>query len=265
MNSRMITLLSPAKNLDFSPPPEGLDSTKPALSRDTNELAGVTRELTKADLSRLMSISDKLAGLNHERFQMFKSRGKPREAKQAALAFNGDVYLGLDADTLSADDLGFAQDRLRILSGFYGVLRPLDIIQPYRLEMGTRLPTARGETLYDFWGDKIAKELNKLLKHHDSQAVINLASNEYFRAVDCKALKSPAITIHFKEEKDGKLRALMFYAKRARGMMARWIIQNRVEEPEGLKKFDIGGYKFQPKLSDSANWLFCRPQPPTKN
>jgi len=260
----MIILLSPAKNLDFSPAPDSLEATKPALSKDTNELAKVTRDLTRADLSRLMGISDKLADLNYERFQAFKTRGKPAEAKQAALAFNGDVYQGLEAETLTKKDLDYAQNHLRILSGLYGILRPLDVIQPYRLEMGTKLANPRGESLYDFWGERIAKEINKALKGQQNQFVLNLASNEYFKAVDTSALKAPVITPQFKEEKDGQSRMLMFYAKRARGMMAKWAIENRVDTVEGLKDFDVDGYSFRNSASDDQTWLFARPQPEPK-
>ncbi|NHK28966.1 peroxide stress protein YaaA [Parvularcula flava] len=260
----MIILLSPAKNLDFSPSPDNLEATKPTLSKDTNELASVTRDLTRADLSRLMGISDKLADLNFERFQAFKARGKPAESKQAVLAFNGDVYQGLEAETLNKKDLDYAQNHLRILSGLYGILRPLDVIQPYRLEMGTKLANPRGENLYDFWGEKIAKEINKALKGQQNQFVLNLASNEYFKAVDTAALKAPVITPQFKEEKDGQSRMLMFYAKRARGMMAKWAIENRVDTVEGLKDFNVDGYTFRKSGSDDNTWLFARPQPEPK-
>ena len=260
----MIILLSPAKNLDFSNAPGDLDATKPVLASDTKELADVTRDLTRADLKRLMGISDKLADLNHERFQSFKTRGKPAEAKQAALAFNGDVYQGLEAGTLGADDLAFAQDHLRILSGLYGLLRPLDVIQPYRLEMGTKLKTGRGEDLYDFWGDKVAKEINKALKGHQHKVVLNLASNEYFKVVDRDTLKAEVITPRFEEEKDGETRMISFFAKKARGMMAKWAIENRVSDPADLKRFQTGGYKFRAGPSDDNSWTFVRPQPEKK-
>jgi cytoplasmic iron level regulating protein YaaA (DUF328/UPF0246 family) len=207
----------------------------------------------------MMKISDDLARLNRERFQAFDA-DTPGE-KQAAFAFNGEVYRGLEADSLSDADLDYAQDHLRILSGMYGALRPLDAIHPYRLEMGRKLHTRRGENLYDFWGDRIAKELNNLQESKDEPVVLNLASNEYFKSVDRKKLKARVITANFKEEKDGQLRALMVFAKKARGMMARWVIQNRVEDPAELCKFDLGGYRFEADGSSEDELLFTRPQP----
>ena len=260
----MLALLSPAKNLDFAPKREGLETTRPALSADTARLAAVTKKLTAADLKRLMGISDKLAELNVARFQAFRTRGRAESQKAAALAFNGEVYLGLQAETLSDGDLQYAQDHLRILSGLYGLLRPLDAIQPYRLEMGTKLKTEVGGDLYAFWGDRIAKELNKALKASGSDTVINLASNEYFKAVDPNALKARIITPKFKDEKDGKLRSLMYFAKRARGAMARAIIKNRLETPEALKAATVEGYAFAPDLSGEDEWVFTRPQPAAK-
>lgn len=260
----MLILLSPAKNLNFDAAPDALPATKPAMGKDTAELAEVAKGLTRGKLKTLMGISEKLADLNYDRFQAFKTSGRIPGTKQAALAFNGDVYLGLDAATLSEDDLEFAQSSLRILSGLYGILRPLDAIQPYRLEMGSRLKNPRGATLYDFWGDRIAREVNKALAGHGDKSIINLASKEYFSAVPEASLKAPIITPIFKEEKDGKLRQLQFFAKRARGLMARWAIQNRVEAPEALKDFDTEGYAFSPDGSTDTTWLFTRPQPAPK-
>ena len=261
----MLLLLSPAKNLDFSPAPATLPATKPALSKDAAEIAAVAKNLTPGDLKRLMGISDKLATLNHARFQAWKARGKPAEAKQAALAFNGEVYLGLDAKTLTEDDFAFAQDHVRILSGLYGLLRPLDVIQPYRLEMGRSLKNPRGANLYAFWGDRIAKEARKAAKAQTDPTVVNLASAEYFKAVDQDALKLPIVTPQFLDEKGGKLRSLMFFAKRARGEMARWAIQHRVETAEDLKRYDGPmGYRFRPDLSSEAKWVFARKQPALK-
>lgn len=260
----MLLLLSPAKNLNFDPAPQAPKATKPKLLKETVELAKTTVKLSRADLKRLMGISDKLADLNYERFQAFEAKGGGVGTKQAALAFNGDVYWGLDAKTMSADDLKFAQHHLRILSGLYGSLRPLDGIEPYRLEMGTRLKTPRGSKLVDFWGDHIAKEINTALKDHDDKTVINLASNEYFSSVAPNTLKFPVVSMVFKEVKDGKKRALMHYAKKARGFMARWAIQNRVTTKEDLKNFSVEGYKFDKTGSDETNWLFTRPQPKPK-
>lgn len=258
-------LLSPAKNLDFTPATNAPAATKPRLLKDTAELSETTLKLRTSDLKKLMGISDKLAELNYQRFQSFKAGGRGADKKQAALAFNGDVYLGLDAKTMSTDDLTFAQDHLRILSGLYGALRPLDAIEPYRLEMGTRLKTPRGKTLYDFWGDRVSREITAGLKGHDDKSVVNLASNEYFSVVDLAALKAPVITPIFKEEKDGKLRQLQFYAKRARGLMARWAIQNRIIHTHDLKGFDEEGYALNTAESTEDRWVFTRPQPKPKN
>ena len=260
----MLILLSPAKNLNFDPVPDAPKATKPAFAKDAGELADVARKLTRGKIKNLMGISEKLADLNYERFQAFSANGKAASAKQAALAFNGDVYQGFDAPTLDAEDLAFAQDHVRILSGLYGLLRPLDAIQPYRLEMGSRLKNPRGNDLYGFWGDKIAKAVDKAVKPHDDPTVVNLASNEYFSAVDPSALKAPVVTPVFKEEKDGRLKSLMYYAKRARGLMARWAVENRVDTAEGLKRFSEGGYQFREDLSSDDSWVFTRPQPAPK-
>lgn len=260
----MLIVLSPAKALNFDAPVNAPRATRPRLLGQSAELAALTQKLTRADLKRLMGISDNLADLNYQRFQNLQLKSSGEGTKQAALAFNGEVYLGLDASTLGSDDLKFAQTHLRILSGLYGILRPLDAIEPYRLEMGTRLKNPRGASLYDFWGDHIANDLNRVLKDHGDKTVINLASNEYFRAVDKTTLNHPVITPVFKEEKQGKLRQLMVYAKRARGLMARWAIEERLTDAQTLKKFSVGGYKFDPTGSDQTTWLYTRPQPKPK-
>jgi len=260
----MIMLLSPAKMLDFDPAAADIPSTKPVLTKDTQELEPVVKALTRAGIKKLMGVSDNLADLNFERFQAFKTSGRITGAKQAALTFAGDVYRGLDANTLNKDDLEFAQDHLRILSGLYGLLRPLDAIQPYRLEMGSRLKNPRGANLHGFWGPVIARELDKTTKNHADPTIVCLASNEYAKAVDRKALKAPFVMFNFKEVKDGKARAMMLYVKQARGMMARWAIENRIEKAEDLKKFSVGGYKFSKSQSSDAEWVFTRPQPKPK-
>jgi cytoplasmic iron level regulating protein YaaA (DUF328/UPF0246 family) len=257
----MLFVLSPAKTLDFTPAPVGLAVTQPEMRPETARLAATARKLRAADLKRLMGISDKLAELNVARFKGFRIRGEA-EGVPAALAFAGDVYTGLKARELDENALAWAQDHLRILSGLYGLLRPLDVIQPYRLEMGVRLATERGHTLYDFWGDRISKALNKAARGQADRTLVNLASQEYFGAVDALALKLPVVTCQFLEEKDGEARVLSFYAKAARGMMARYAIDNRVEAPEGLKDFDRAGYSFRPERSTDAEWVFARPQPP---
>ncbi len=260
----MLILLSPAKNMNFDAAPEAPRATKPVFLKEADELSETARKLTRTKIKSLMKISDALADLNYERFQAFDAAGKSESLKQAALAFNGDVYLGLDAATMSEDGLAFAQDHVRILSGLYGLLRPLDAIQPYRLEMGSKLKTPRGNNLYDFWGDRIAKEIDKALKGHKDPTLVNLASNEYFSAVDRKALKAPVATPVFKEVNGGSAKIVMFYAKRARGMMARWAAENRLERAVDLKNFNVDGYEFQPGESTDDLWIFSRPQPPLK-
>lgn len=255
----MLILLSPAKRLDFSPVPGAPSATEPRLLDETRRLATTTRRLSAAEIGRLMSLSDDLARLNRQRFQALDPDSG--EGMPAALAFAGDVYQGLDARSLSAEDLAWAQDRVRILSGLYGVLRPLDRIQPYRLEMGTRLRTRRGATLYDFWGNRIARLLTEDAEGHADPTVVNLASQEYFGAVDARALKRPLVNVRFEEEKDGFRRVVSFHAKKARGMMARWAVLNRAERAEDLKGFDSAGYRFDPAASGERDWVFARPQP----
>jgi cytoplasmic iron level regulating protein YaaA (DUF328/UPF0246 family) len=258
----MLIVLSPAKKLDFTPPPFDLPATAPQFVNDTTELAGVTRKLKPRDLSRLMSISETLADLNFQRFQAFQPQGADEGELQAVLAFNGDVYNGLAARTLKPDDLAWAQDHLRILSGLYGLLRPLDRIQPYRLEMGVRLKTKRGATLHDFWGPRLAQALNAAAEGQADPTLVNLASGEYFGSVDVKALTIPHLDIRFLDVKDGKARVQFLFAKQARGMMARYAIEHRIDRAEGLKDFDSGGYKFDAKASTAGEWTFSRKQPP---
>jgi cytoplasmic iron level regulating protein YaaA (DUF328/UPF0246 family) len=255
----MLMLLSPAKALDFTPGAPDLPLTTPELKDDIAELAKVTRRLTAAELKRLMSISDKLAALNRERFQVFDAACE--DGLQAALAFNGDVYTGLAARSLDKASLNWAQDHIRILSGLYGVLRPLDAIQPYRLEMGSRLKTRRGSSLYDFWGDRIAQTLDRALEGHADPTLVNLASAEYFAVVRTDTLKAPVIACVFKEVAAGEApRTLSFLAKKARGLMARFAIDNRIDRVAGLKDFDTAGYGFQPLLSTPVEWVFTRPR-----
>lgn len=256
----MLMVLSPAKSLNFERPQARLPLSAPELMDDVAELAEVTARLRAADLKRLMKLSDDLAELNRERFQVFDPASE--EGLQAALAFNGDVYQGLRARELDKKALAWAQDRVRILSGLYGVLRPLDAIQPYRLEMGTRLKTRRGPNLYRFWGDRIARALNEASRGHKDRTLVNLASQEYFAAVDLDALETPVVSFRFLEEKDGEAKVVSFYAKRARGMAARWAIDHRIDKAAKLKGFDVAGYRFSEELSSEAEWTFVRPQPP---
>jgi len=253
----MYTVLSPAKKMDFEPAPKGLKKTKPLFPADTEELIGRTRKYSAQDLKRLMGISDALADLNKERFKAFDLDGKG-ETKQAALTFAGDVYVGLEANTLSAEDLTFAQTHVGILSGLYGLVRPLDGIQAYRLEMGSRVDTKRGANLYDFWGSKITTELAKLIKKSKGGALINLASNEYFSVLQPKDLDIPVIQPVFKDIKNGKAMVMSFLAKKARGQMARYIIQNQINSPDALKDFNVDRYKFDAKSSSDTKWVFSR-------
>ncbi len=260
----MLTLLSPAKKMNMDPSETGVSETRPRFETDTKSLAKLAKTKTAADLKKLMHISDNLATLNVERFQAFNLDGQSNSAKAAGLAFDGDVYWGLEAKSLSDADLEYAQDHLRILSGLYGVLRPMDAIQPYRLEMGTKFENARGKNLYEFWADTLAPSLNEELESHADKTIVNLASNEYFKAANTKALSSPVITAKFMEEKDGKSRPIQYYTKFGRGLMARWIMQNRVDRVEGLKAFNSNGYKFDPTRSTDDMLIFARPQPPKK-
>jgi cytoplasmic iron level regulating protein YaaA (DUF328/UPF0246 family) len=256
----MLAVVSPAKNLDFSPT-DFKDHSSARLLADTEELHKTTIKLTRADLRQLMKISEKLADLNYQRFQEFMPLFDIENAKQAVLAFNGDTYVGLDAGSLTRTDLKFAQKQLRIISGFYGLLRPLDLIQPYRLEMGTRLANTRGNNLYEFWGEGLADALNQDMPTKKNAAVINLASNEYFKAIDLKKLDAPVITPIFKEVKNGQSKTLGMFAKRARGMMARYMVVNKITDPHDLKDFNFGDYQYQPKLSTDTDWIFTRHQP----
>lgn len=256
----MLTLLSPAKSLDFTASPMELQATWPQLEEDVAALIRRCKELDVATLRKLMKLSQPLGELNYERFQEMSWPFTEKNAKPSVLAFRGDVYRGLDAGTLSKRDLKWAQSRLRILSGLYGVLRPLDLIQPYRLEMGTRLATERGKDLYAFWGDRIATALNAEHRKRRVKAVLNLASNEYLKAIPTERLEPRLVTADFKEYRDGKLKTISFYAKRARGLMARYVIDRRVDDPEGLEDFAAEGYSFEPELSTTDRLLFTRPR-----
>lgn len=257
----MIAVLSPAKSLDFESPCDDVTPTRPDFLPDASRLVKRARQLSQDDLRQLMGISENLAELNHQRFRRFKLRPKlPQDGKPAAMAFQGDVYQGLRADTLATRDLEFAQEHLRILSGLYGLLRPLDGIQPYRLEMGLRLDNERGKDLYAFWGDKLSKALDKALRSRPNKVVVNLASNEYSKAAVRKALKARVVDIVFKEVKPGQEpKVISFMAKRARGEMARFLVEERLEAPEALKDYSQGDYRFQPDVSSDDRWEFHRP------
>jgi cytoplasmic iron level regulating protein YaaA (DUF328/UPF0246 family) len=251
----MLIVLSPAKRLDFTEV-EGVAATRPRLMDDTATLSRTARRQTQADLRRLMGISDDLAKLNQARFKAFDAEADT--GVQAAFAFAGDVYQGLEARALGRRDLDWAQEHLRILSGLYGLLRPLDRIQPYRLEMGVRLKTRRGSSLYDFWGDRISKQLNADAEGQADPTLVNLASQEYFGAVDARALKLPVVTCQFRETRDGESRIISFFAKKARGTMARFAIDQRIDRAEDLKAFDRDGYRFDKAASTETDWIFIR-------
>jgi uncharacterized protein len=253
----MLTVLSPAKSLDFSPVSQ--PATPPRWQEEAMRLARTARNLTLRDLRALMDISDDLARLNRDRFRDFAADPAPDQTKPAVFAFAGDTYIGLDAKTLSDDDIAHAQDRLRLLSGLYGLLRPLDAIQPYRLEMGSRLHTRRGDTLYAYWGDSIARALNADAAAIGTDTLLNCASVEYFTAANRPALKLRVITPTFLEEKGGKRAIVSFFAKRARGAMARFVIENRLTDPADLAGFTSGGYAFDPAMSAPDNPVFLRP------
>ena len=254
----MLMVVSPAKNLDYKTPVSVDTPTQPALMEKAETLLARCQQLTPAELSSLMGISDKLALLNAQRFASFDLPFTADNARPAVFAFNGDVYTGLDAGSMNDADIEFAQTHLRILSGLYGVLKPLDLMQPYRLEMGTKLDTADNKNLYEYWGNTITEHLNETLSKHDSQVVVNLASTEYFSAVKPKALNAQIVTPVFKDEKNGKVKIISFYAKKARGMMARYIIDKWIKTVEKLSEFDVSGYRFAPEQSSQNELVFIR-------
>jgi len=253
----MLTVISPAKRLNEKPQalPDGMETTKPALLADAGRLAQIARDLTAEDLCRLMDISPKLGALNRDRFAAFDPKA---EGTAAAFLFDGDTYAGLEARRMEPDTLRWAQRHLRILSGLYGVLRPLDVIQPYRLEMGARLANPKGKDLYQWWGTKPAKELAALARETGARALVNCASSEYFGAVDVPALDLPVITPVFLEEKAGEAKIVSFWAKKARGAMARFIAENHLTNPADLRGFNSGGYQFRADRSDDSRLIFTR-------
>lgn len=257
----MLVILSPAKTLDYESPVPALPLTLPAFLPQSEALVGLLRDLSVQDVARLMDLSDKLAALNVARFGEWSTTFSDANSRAAILAFKGDVYEGMEAWTFDAADHAFAQSHLRILSGLYGLLRPLDRLQPYRLEMGTSLANPAGRNLYAFWGDTLAQALNEALPGQGDDVLVNLASEEYSRAALTPALRARVITPQFREEKDGKCKVVSFYAKRARGRMAGWIVRNRLADPAALASFDLDGYAFNPALSDGATLVFSRPMP----
>lgn len=254
----MLILISPAKTLDYQSPLATTRFTLPELLDHSQQLIHEARKLSAPQIKKLMNISDKLADLNATRFHDWQPNFTPENARQAILAFKGDVYTGLQAETFSEEDFDFAQQHLRMLSGLYGVLRPLDLMQPYRLEMGIRLENVKGKDLYQFWGDVITHKLNEVIEAQGIRFVINLASDEYFKSVKPKKLNAELIKPVFLDEKNGKFKVISFYAKKARGLMSRFIIDNRLTEPEQLKDFNREGYFFDEEASANGELVFKR-------
>ena len=252
----MLIVLSPAKSLDLETPPTTKLHTTPDFLPRSRELIDVLRTFSPADIGSLMSISDALSSLNVGRYASWTD--DPADGRQAIMTFNGDVYDGFDARTLKPKQLAYAQSKLRILSGLYGVLRPLDLIQPHRLEMGTRLSTPHGKDLYAFWGDTVTGKLNEVIAEQDAKAVVNLASEEYFKSVKPKLLSAPVITPVFEDWKNGKYKIISFFAKRARGMMARYAAVKGITDPAKLKRFDMDGYAYVKEASNESSWVFRR-------
>ncbi|MDO8825671.1 peroxide stress protein YaaA [Methylophaga sp.] len=253
----MLTVISPAKTLDFDTPSHTDKHTEPRFLSQSQQLIDQLKKLSSQEIANLMKVSDKLAGLNMARFQQWQTPFTAENAKQAILAFKGDVYTGLEAETLDEKGLEFAQQHLRILSGLYGVLRPLDLMQPYRLEMGTPFQNKAGRDLYTFWGEQLQKSLEAEPALQDG-VLINLASNEYFKAVNAKKLKATIITPVFKDWKNGQYKMISFYAKKARGLMSRYIIDQQINSPEKLKQFDSEGYRYSEEMSQKNDWVFIR-------
>jgi len=252
----MIVVVSPAKKLDFENDEVKPNWSVPDYLDQSETLIKTARKMTRNDIAGLMKVSEKIADLNYERYRDFETPFTLTNSKQAAFAFKGDTYVGLEAETLSEDDLEFAQNHFRILSGLYGMLRPLDLMQPYRLEMGVRLKNPKGKNLYEFWGNTLIDGLNELLEKQKNKVIINCASNEYFKSVNEKELNGGVITPVFKIVKEGVAKGPGMMAKRARGMMARFIIQNKLEKAEEIKKFDMDGYKFMPALSNEDTFEY---------
>ncbi|MCF6241937.1 MAG: peroxide stress protein YaaA [Bacteroidales bacterium] len=255
----MLIVISPAKSLDFSAPPNIENSSIPPFLNDSEFLVNKLRQFRPEELSKLMNISAKLAELNYERFVKWHTPFTTKNAQPAIFVFKGDVYQGMDIESFSKEDIHFANQNLRILSGLYGVLKPLDLIQEYRLEMGTKLNTSKAKNLYEFWGDKITLEINKAIEQSAGEKVLlNLASNEYFKSIQKNKLNYEVITPVFKDYKNGQYKIVSFFAKKARGMMSRYIIQNKIEKVEEIKTFNSADYHFNEELSKEKEWVFTR-------
>ncbi len=257
----MLMVISPAKTLDYTSPLATEKYSQPRFLEQSSQLIEILREFSPSELAKLMKLSDKLAGLNVARFTEWQPEFTLDNARQAILAFKGDVYTGLDAASLSAADFDYAQQHLRILSGLYGVLRPLDLMQPYRLEMGTRLENSEGKNLYEFWGERLTDSLNQCLAEQKTSVLLNLASNEYFKAVKPKQLNGTLINVDFKDLKNDQYKIISFYAKKARGVMARYVIQHKIDSVEALKNFTEQGYYYSAEQSKPDHLVFLRDQP----
>lgn len=254
----MLLVISPAKTLDFDSKPQTQTHSKSVFLDESEKLIEKLRTVSEPELQKLMKISDNLASLNSERYANWTKEIDFPQAKQALLAFRGDVYQGMEAENFSETDLEFAQSHLRILSGLYGILKPMDLILPYRLEMGTKLEVGNSKNLYSFWDKKVTEQLNEGLKNHHSKMLINLASNEYFKAVQPKVLNAEIITPIFKDFKNGKYKIISFFAKKARGMMASFAIKNQISNPEDLKAFESENYSYNEEMSNGNEWVFLR-------
>lgn len=261
----MLTLLSPAKTLDFETPAITEKTSQPAFLEQSADLVDVLKQFSPDELGKLMKLSPKLSQLNIERFQQWTLPFTKENAKAAVLAFKGDVYTGLDAESLTEENLEFAQQHVRILSGLYGLLKPLDLIQAYRLEMGTKLENPKGKNLYQYWGDTLTQAVNHEVEESGSNIIINLASNEYFSAINTKLLKAELVTPVFKDEKNGQYKIISFYAKKARGLMTRWILENKLNSSDKLVDFDVAGYRFSEEDSKKNNPVFKRAEKDSVN
>ena len=254
----MLIVISPAKTLDLEPAPSSIEHSQPTMLDQSEQLIDVLTTKSPADIEKMMKISPKLAELNVERYHTWSRPFSSNNAKQAVLAFKGDVYTGLEAETFSNDELAYAQNHLRILSGLYGVLKPLDLMQAYRLEMGTKLENQHGKNLYDFWGSSITENINQQLEAIDTKTLLNLASNEYFKSVKAKEVNGDIVTPVFKDWKNGKYKIISFYAKKARGIMSAWVLKNQVNALDDLLSFNEAGYEYSANDSDELNPVFLR-------
>jgi len=256
----MLIVISPAKTLDLEIAQAALKHTQPSMLKQSEQLIDLLTTKSPSDIEKMMKISPKLAELNVERYHTWSRPFNKKNAKQAILTFKGDVYTGLEAENFSDKDFEYAQNHLRILSGLYGVLRPLDLIQAYRLEMGIKLENIEGKNLYEFWGNRITKNLNKQLETIDSNVLLNLASNEYFKSIKGQDIAGDVVTPIFKDWKNGQYKIISFFAKKARGVMSAWIIQNQVNDIDTLTTFEQTGYEYSPNDSDAVNPVFLRKQ-----